>query len=86
MKLENLVESDPRVGGTPQKEEMLNTFIDQVRGMDVRSLQSLAKKLTEIAMNYWRNVGAEDDPVGDIDQITDARVLVSLIGDLVNEL
>lgn len=45
MKLKQLNESDPRVGGAPSKEELLHTFIDRVRGMDRQTLVALIGEL-----------------------------------------
>ena len=74
MKLENLVESDPRVGGTPSEEEMLNTFMDQVKGMNVRSLQSLTRELVLIANE--RGLDIDTNP----SEVADPRVLLGIIG------
>ncbi len=73
---ELIIESDPRVGGGPSNEEMLGTFMDQVKGMNVRLLQSLVREIG--------NVGNLN--VDNYLELTDRSALVRVVGVLSNQL
>ena len=74
--LKQLLESDPRVGGGPSNEEMLGTFMDQVKGMNVQHLQSLVSELGKIGNLIVREYV----------KITDQSALVRVVGVLSKEL
>ena len=73
--LKQLLESDPRVGA-PSEEEMLGTFMDQVKGMNVQSLQSLVRELANIG-NF---------NVDSYMELTDNSALIRVVGVLSNQL
>ena len=84
MKIQDLVENVDR-HRSMSKGEVLDHFFDRIKGFTTNNLQDLARELINIELTgseFDQNSAKFPDP----ENIDDPRILISMIGNLSNEL